>query len=111
MRSRLLEQQDAVDAFLDIFAGRAWGMESGVSHRADFDRSGYDSVANLIDAGFIVERLQAKYGEGFKYDEQGVPKTTEQWHRHTASRFNEIHQFVLSEQQKPKGAPEEELDD
>jgi hypothetical protein len=106
LRSRLLESEGAVDAFLDVFVGRAWGMESGISQRADFDRSGYDSVAALIDGGFIVERLHTRYGEGFKYDQEGVPKTVEQWHRRTASRFIEIHQFVLAENQKPE-APEE----
>lgn len=109
LRGRLCESQDAVDDFLNVFPGRAWGMESGISSRADFERSAYDGVVNLIDAGFIVERLQAKYGEDFKDHQEGAPKTQEQWERRTASRFIEIHRFVLAEKQKPNDAPGEAL--
>src|SRR5258707_808186 len=84
LRGRLSEEQDAVDDFLDVFPGRAWGMESGLSSRSDFDRSAYDRVANLIDAAFIVERLEAKYGQEFKHDQEGVPKSQVQWERRTA---------------------------
>jgi hypothetical protein len=104
LKSWLLESADAADAFLKTFTGRAWGMESGVSRRADFDRSAYDSVASFIAADFIVQRLAVKYGEDFKYDqEEGAPNTQQQWERRTASRFLEIHRFVLAEKQDPNG--------
>jgi hypothetical protein len=101
LRGRLAESEGAVDDFLDVFLGRAWGMDSGISRRTDFDRSAYDRVADLIDAEFVFQRLLAKYGEGFKYhQEEGAPETQGQWKRHTASRFLEIHRFVLDEKQK-----------
>jgi hypothetical protein len=104
LRRRLLEWPGAVDDFLSAFSGRAWGMESGVSRRSDFDRNAYDRVADLIEPEFIVERLVAKYGKGFRYlQEEGAPETHEQWQRHTASRFLDINQSVLKE--KEEGAP------
>jgi hypothetical protein len=81
-------------------------MESGISSRADFDRSAYDRVANLIDAEFIVERLRTKYGEDLKDDPERRRKTQEQLERHTAGRFVAIHQFVLTKKQRPKSAPD-----
>jgi hypothetical protein len=106
LRSRLSELERAVDDFLAVFVGRAWGIESGVSNRFHFDRSAYDRVADLIGPGFIVERLRAKYGEDLKDDRESAPKTQGQWERHTAARFVAIHQFVLTENQHPKGTPD-----
>ena len=51
-----------MDNFLESFVGYAWGMESGLPHRADFDRGSYDAVAKLIEPDFIVTDLKQRYG-------------------------------------------------
>jgi len=111
LRAWLLQSEDAVDAFLEIFPGRAWGMESGLSHRADFDRSAYDNVVNLLAGNFVVERLLAKYGEEFQYDQEVAPNTQKQWELHTASRFFEIHRFALDEKAKLVSSSGQQMED
>ena len=46
-----------MDNFLESFVGYAWGMESGLPHRADFDRGSYGAVAKLIEPDFTVSNL------------------------------------------------------
>jgi hypothetical protein len=37
-------------------------MESGLSHRADFQRETYDALAKLVDPGFVLAKLRARHG-------------------------------------------------
>lgn len=62
LRSCFQANPAAVDNFLESFVGYAWGMESGLPHRADFDRGSYDAVAKLIEPDFIVTNLKQRYG-------------------------------------------------
>src|SRR5439155_16148226 len=38
--------------------GRAWGLESGLSHRDDFDRHDYDAVVALVDPDVVLHALR-----------------------------------------------------
>lgn len=53
---------EEVDQFLDVYVGKAWGLESGLSRRADFRREAYDNVAQLIDPAIILGKLRSRYG-------------------------------------------------
>jgi len=53
---------DEVDAFLGTFVGRAWGVETGLSHKADLRRDAYDAITKLVDPEIIVAKLKAKVG-------------------------------------------------
>jgi hypothetical protein len=57
-------ENDPTDAIklLDAFIGRAWGLETGLSHKAEFDRSEFDAVAALIDPGLVVAALKKVFG-------------------------------------------------
>ena len=48
---------------LDAFIGRAWGLESGLSHKSQFDRSEFDTVASLIDPNVLLTALKTTFGE------------------------------------------------
>lgn len=62
LHTRFEANPNEVDCFLDTFVGEAWGMESGLPHRTDFDRRNYDAVARLIDPDFLVASLKQQYG-------------------------------------------------
>lgn len=62
LRSCFQANPAEVDNFLESFVGYAWGMESGLPHRADFDRGSYDAVAKLLEPDFIVTNLKQRYG-------------------------------------------------
>ena len=51
-----------VDKFLDVWVGRAYGLESGLSRRSDFMRDAYDQIAGLIDPRFIFNKLMERHG-------------------------------------------------
>lgn len=57
-------ENDPSDAtkLLDAFIGRAWGLESGLSHKSEFDRSDFDSVAALIDPSIVLAALNTMFG-------------------------------------------------
>jgi hypothetical protein len=60
-----------VDRLLDVFVGKAYGMESGLSHKADLDRDNYDAIASVIDPGYVNGKLKERYpdlsGANFPY--------------------------------------------
>lgn len=58
-----LNSFDEAIAFLDVFTGRAWGLETGLSRRSDFGRGNYDNVATLVEPGIIFDLLKSKFGE------------------------------------------------
>jgi hypothetical protein len=62
LREWLDRDDTEVDAFLDVYVGEAWGLESGLPHKADFSRSQYDGVAEVIDPAFIAAKLRSRYG-------------------------------------------------
>lgn len=62
LRKRFELDASEVDDFLATYIGKAWGMESGLSHVADFDRGNFDSVATLVAPEFIIAKLKERYG-------------------------------------------------
>ena len=63
---RLKQNPDDAVRFLDAFIGRAYGLESGLSHKHDFDRSEFDAVAVLIGPEIVLEALMKTFGDTLK---------------------------------------------
>lgn len=97
IRQWLDSTEEAVDAFLDVYVGKAWGMESGLSHRADFRREAYNSVIELIDPSFVIEKLRARYGQQLDapqfHHDRDVPLAAR-----IAHQFCFIHNAVVEQQ-------------
>jgi hypothetical protein len=92
---------EEVDSFLDVRVGKAWGLESGLSHRSDFRREAYNAIAELIDASVVLEKLRARHGAQldnpqFRHN-RDVPLATR-----IAHQFAFIHQAVLEEQRQAR---------
>jgi hypothetical protein len=47
---------------LAAYVGKGWGLGSGLSHVADFDRGNFDAVATLVPPDFIFGKLRERYG-------------------------------------------------
>lgn len=62
IRNDLARKEEEVDAFLDIFVGEGWSLETGLPSRSDFRRDAYDGIARLIDPGEIAGLLRDRYG-------------------------------------------------
>jgi hypothetical protein len=91
-------ESDGADCLLDTYIGRAWGMETGLSHRADFRRESYNSIAEIIDPAFVFEKLKELHGADldnpqYHQDHGTAPQLQ------TAHQFAFIHLAVLKEQE------------
>lgn len=48
---------------LDSYTGKAWGMETGVSHKTDFERRQYDDITRVIGFDIIVDAIRGYFGD------------------------------------------------
>jgi hypothetical protein len=64
---RIKQNPDEAIRFLDALIGRAYGLESGLSHKHDFDRSEFDAVAVLIGPEIVLEALTKRFGDILKH--------------------------------------------
>jgi len=101
LRTRFEANPNEVDSFLDTFVGEAWGMESGLPHRADFDRGNYDAVERLIDPGFLMANLKRRYGAELDAPEFHHGSETP-LARRIAHQFAYIHLKVHEEKARPE---------
>jgi hypothetical protein len=62
LRHRFDSDPAEIDEFLAVYVGMAWGMESGLPHKSDFQRDAYDSISKLIEPEFLFEKLRTQYG-------------------------------------------------
>lgn len=107
LRTRFEMNPNEVDSFLDTFVGEAWGMESGLPHRSDFDRENYDAVVGLIDPDWIVANLKQRYGIELDAPEYYHGSETPRA-RCVAHQFAFIHLKVRGEKAQLAIAPEGE---
>ena len=86
--------------FLTTYVPTAWGMESGLPRKGDFERHAYDMVKELIDPEKIVSPLRDIYGtevdQGDHYQLDTIP-----FERRIAIQFGLIHRKVKEEIQAP----------
>ena len=91
---RFEEHPEEAVAFLDAFIGRAWGVESGLSHKGEFGRAAYESVVAVIDPAIVVgalERALESSWDDVTFDECRLRTGDEQ----TACLFVAIHNKVV----------------
>ncbi|HYM44420.1 MAG TPA: hypothetical protein VET46_16810 [Steroidobacteraceae bacterium] len=103
LREWLDSNDEAVDALLDVYVGKAWGMESGLSHRSDFRREAYNSVTELIDPAIVMDKLRVRYGQQLDtpqfHHDRDVPIATR-----IAHQFSFIHRAVVEERRQAASA-------
>jgi len=102
LREQLERDAGEVDVFLGTFVGRAWAVESGLSHRADLRRDAYDAIAGLIQPDFVVATLRVRHGGELDAPEYRLDEERSYEHRLA-------HQFAYIHQQARKETPAEEL--
>jgi hypothetical protein len=85
--------------FLKTYLPTAWGLESGLSQKDDFERSQYNSVAKLIDPNIVANKLIAIYGNDIKDVTGGFEYRAKPVDERVAYQFAGIHNHVRSESQ------------
>jgi hypothetical protein len=93
-----------VSRFLATYVGTAWGMETGLPSRGDFERDAYDSVAKLVPPQRIVDRLKIVYGSAIEasefYQQRGISAEEA-----AARQFCFIHRVATAEKPAPEAPP------
>lgn len=103
IRRWLNAEGDGVNSLLDSYVGRAWGMETGLSHRADFRRESYNSIAGIVDPAFVFDKLRERHGADLNNPEYHQDHGTAP-QLQTARQYAFIHLAVLEEQRLAKEA-------
>lgn len=62
LKKRLAAHPEEIDDLLSTYVGTAWAVGSGLSSKADFQRSGYDAVTKLVQPDRILQLLRDGYG-------------------------------------------------
>ena len=108
LAERLEGGADEVDALLGSFVGQAWGVESGLSHKADLNREEYDAIARLIEPEIILSKLKAKYGSELESPEYYFGDEVRH-ERQLAHQFAYIHAHVRQAADTPPPPGTEEV--
>lgn len=59
----ILNEPEAIIRILDSYVPTAWGMESGISHKSDFERDQYNSLTSTLDPSIILRTIQENFPE------------------------------------------------
>jgi len=52
---------EALIRILDSYVPTAWGVDSGISHKSDFERKQYNSLTGQLDASIILSAIQGHF--------------------------------------------------
>ncbi|PIR86458.1 NTPase KAP [Candidatus Kaiserbacteria bacterium CG10_big_fil_rev_8_21_14_0_10_43_70] len=90
-----------ITSFLGVYVGLAWGMESGLPSRSDFERDNYEAVKGYCSPIIIYTKLKEEYGSSLEnpkfYHSDEIP-----FDEKIAHQFAFIHLKVLSEEENRK---------
>lgn len=99
LRARLDTHPNEMADFLGAFVPTGYEMESGVPHRSDLRRDGYDSISRLIDPAFLILRLRERYGPEIDVPEYH-PTNNVSVEKRIALQFAFIHNQIEQEKRQ-----------
>ena len=96
----------SIISILDAYVPTAWGIESGISHKSDFERDQYENLVRVLDPSIIVEAIETNYPTAMKkldeypiyYDDNAEKGLL------FLEQFIWLHRYVLHESQKSDGS-------
>ncbi len=93
--------------FLTSYVATAWGGESGLPHKADFMRDGYDALAQTIDPDVVAAHVRGIYGEEVGSGNYHMPRDAP-FEERVAHQFAYIHRNVNAGRSGPEATVVEE---
>jgi KAP family P-loop domain len=96
LKQQIEANPSTLDELLDVYVGEAWGLESGLPSRSDFERHAYDAITGLLDGQWIYEQLETRYGDlssASYHHSDGIPIA-----RQIAEQFAVVHRQVQESQ-------------
>ena len=88
MSSIFEKDKSAIVRLLDAYTPTAWGLETGISHKSEFERDQYNSLIRIFDPEYILKSIE-KYLGNLPEDQEDFPRNFERNDRSIV-----LHQFV-----------------
>lgn len=63
------KEPEVIIRILDSLVPTAWGVESGIFHKSDFERSQYDSLASVLDPSIVLRTIEEHFPAVTLHDE------------------------------------------
>jgi hypothetical protein len=102
MASVLGKDKSAVIRLLEAYTLTAWGLETDVSHKSDFERDQYNSLTRIFDPEFILGFIESYLGT-LPVDQKEYPRDFERNDRSILlQQFVWIHRRVSKEGDEEK---------
>lgn len=103
---------ESIISILDAYVPAAWGMESTISHKLDFERGEYNSLTSVLDPSVILRAIQDNFPVALKeldnfpeiYDDDAEKGLL------FLKQFIWLHRYVLNESQKNDASDESETE-
>lgn len=100
------KEDNNVVEFLKTYLPTAWGLETGLSHKGDFERSQFDSIAAIIDPDIIYNKLLSIYGADLESAKDKFNRDIDSLDKKVAYQFSYIYHYVKKEKDSQKAKPE-----
>lgn len=100
IQKALEAEPETVSELLKTFISTAWGMESGLPIKGDFEREQYDSLTKTINPDIVYESIERKYGKQFLDTSDPATIDSKTFEEKVALQFTWIHRkakMVLTE--------------
>ena len=62
LNSVFVKDSGAIIRLLEAYTPTSWGMESGVSHKSDFERNEYNNLTNVVNPKVLLDAIEAFSG-------------------------------------------------
>lgn len=92
--------EKSVFMFLENYTPTAWGMESGISHKSDFERDQYNSVVKIIEPSIVINAIEKELGNTPEISEEYPYFSDEPREIKLTKQFMWLHHHVNNETEK-----------
>jgi hypothetical protein len=91
IRKALEAKPETVTELLKTYISTAWGMESGLPIRGDFEREEYDSLTKTINPDIVCESIERQYGKQFLDTFDPASIDSKNFEEKVALQFTQVH--------------------
>lgn len=95
----ILKDPESLIRIIDAYVPTAWGMESGVSHKSDFERDQYNSLTSELDASTVLSAIEKYFSKAMNVSDDFPRLYDDDAEKGLLflEQFVWLHQYVLRE--------------
>lgn len=91
IRKALEAKPETVTELLKTYISTAWGMESGLPIKGDFEREQYDLLTKTINPDIVCESIERQYGKQFLETFDPASIDSKNFEEKVALQFTQVH--------------------